>query len=68
MLLRLALLLTLVASACSLAPAATIYRITPFSACDGCSAESFGINDDGLATGSTGTNGFIYNGSSSEVP
>jgi hypothetical protein len=67
MILRPALLLTLVASACSLATAATVYRITSFSACEGCSAESFGINDHGLATGSTGTDGVIYNGSSSEV-
>jgi hypothetical protein len=38
-----------------------------FSPCGGCSAESFGIDDNGLATGSAGNAGFLYNGISASV-
>lgn len=46
---------------CLAAPASTVFGVIPFSPCNGCSAESFGINNNGLATGSAGNAGFLYN-------
>ena len=52
---------------CITVSASTLYNVVPFSVCADCSAESFGINNNGLATGSAGNAGFLYNGGTAQV-